>query len=86
MLSGQTFTNIFNSCHLDLEHSNPIFVQDTPVYDVQLENQIWLQMDQQFGRYSRNSHIYDAVLDNQVWLQMDQQFGRYSRNSHILIM
>ena len=34
ILSGQTFTGILNlSCDLDPEHSNPIFLQNTPVYD-----------------------------------------------------
>ena len=55
---GQIFTDIYNhQCDLDLEHSNPIFPQDTLAYNVVLSNRIWLQTDQQFGRYSRNSHI-----------------------------
>ena len=58
ILSGQTFTNILNlCCDLDLERSNPIFPQDTPAYDAVLPSQVWLQMDQQFRRYSKNSHI-----------------------------
>ena len=33
----QTFTDILNRrCDLDLEHSNPIFPQDTLVYDAKL--------------------------------------------------
>ena len=58
VLSRQTFTNILNlHCDLDLERSNPIFPQDTPAYDVVLSYQVWLQMDQKFRRYNRNSHI-----------------------------
>ena len=54
----QTFTNILNlHCDLDLEHSNPIFQQNTPAYDAVLSNQVWLQADQQFRRHSKNSHI-----------------------------
>ena len=54
--SGQTFTDILNlCCDLDLERSNPIFPQDTQAYDAVLSNQAWLQMDQQFRRYSKNS-------------------------------
>ena len=35
--SGQIFTDILNlRCDLDLERSNPIFLQDTPVYDAVL--------------------------------------------------
>ena len=56
--SGQTFTNILNlRCDLDVESSNPIFPQDIPACDAVLSNQVWLQMDQQFRRYSKNSHI-----------------------------
>ena len=56
--SGQTFTNILNlRCDLDLERSNPIFPQDTPDYNAVLANKVWLQIDQQFRRYNRNSHI-----------------------------
>ena len=33
-------------CDLDLEHSNPIFPQDTLAYDAVLPNQVWLQTDQ----------------------------------------
>ena len=52
--SGQTLTNIFNlHCDLDLERSNPIFPQDTLGYDPVLANQVWLQVDQKFRRYSK---------------------------------
>ena len=54
----QTFTHIFNlRCDLDLERSNPIFLQDTPAYDDVLIHQVWLQTDQQFRRQSRKSNI-----------------------------
>ena len=57
VLPRQTFTNILNfCCDLDLECSSPIFPQNTPAYVVLL-NQVWLQMDQQFRRYSKNSNI-----------------------------
>ena len=56
--TGQTFTDISNlCCDLDLESSHPIFQQDTLAYDALLSNQVWLQTDQQFRRYSRNNHI-----------------------------
>ena len=58
ILSGQNFTCILNlHCDLDLECSNPIFPQDTLAYDAVPPNQVWLQTDQQFRRYSKNSHI-----------------------------
>ena len=47
-ISERTFTGILK---LDLECSNPIFPQDTLVYDIVLINQDWLQTDQQFRRY-----------------------------------
>ena len=57
-LSGQTFTDILNlPCDLDLECSNPIFLQDTSAYDAVLANQVWLQINQQFRRYNINSNI-----------------------------
>ena len=57
-ISGQIFTHIFNLCFdLDLERNNPLFPQDTLAYNAVLPNRVWLQMEQQFGRYSRNSHI-----------------------------
>ena len=60
--SGQTFTDNLNlHWDLDLECSNSIFPQDTTAYDAVLSNQVWLQMDQQFGRYSRNSHVFDHI-------------------------
>ena len=37
-------------CDLDLEHSNPIFSQDTPAYDDIPSYKVWLQKDQQFRR------------------------------------
>ena len=46
ILSGQIFINISNlHCDLDLEHSNPIFPQDTPAYDAVLSNEVLLQTD-----------------------------------------
>ena len=52
------FTDIFNlRCDLDLECSNPIFPQGHSGLYVVLANRVWLQTDQQFRRYSRNSHI-----------------------------
>ena len=64
--SRQTFTNILNlRCDLDLECSNPSFIQDTPAYDAVLQNQVLLQMDKQFRRYSRNSHI---LIIGKIWL------------------
>ena len=58
-ITGQIFTDIFNlQCDLDLERSNPIFFpQDTLAYNAVLPNWVWLQTDQQFRRYSRNSQI-----------------------------
>ena len=71
---GQTFTDILNlRCDLDLEHSNPIFPQDIPTYDAVLSNQVWLQTDQQFRRYSRSSHIL-IVLALAVTLRIVNQF------------
>ena len=56
--SGQTFAYIIKlRCDLDLQRSNPIFPQGPPVCDAVLTNQVWLQMDQQFRRYSKNSLI-----------------------------
>ena len=55
---GTVFTDILNlHCDLDLECSNPILPQNTPAYDAVPSNQVWLQTDQQFKRYSKNSHI-----------------------------
>ena len=54
----QTFTDILIlHCDLDLDHSNLIFPQNTPAYGAILSNQVWLQRDQRFRRYSTNSHI-----------------------------
>ena len=56
--SEQAFTNILNLRYgLDLERSNLIFPKDTLAYDSVLSNQVWLQTDQLFKRYSKNSHI-----------------------------
>ena len=56
--SAQTFTDNLNlPCDLELERSNPIFPQATPAYDAVLSDQVWLQTDQQFRSYNRNSHI-----------------------------
>ena len=33
------------------------FPQDTPAYDAELSNQVWLQMDQQFSRYGKKSYF-----------------------------
>ena len=61
--SGQTFTDISNlRCDLDLEYSNPIFPQDIPVYDAVLASQVWLQTNQQFRRYNRNSHNFILII------------------------
>ena len=55
--SRQMFTNILNlCCDLDLKCSNPVFPH-TPACDAVLSNQLWLQIDQQFRRYKRNSHV-----------------------------
>ena len=55
--SGQIFINILNlCCDLDLECNNPIFPQHTLAYDAIVSKQVWLQTDQQFRRYSKNSH------------------------------
>ena len=56
--SRQIFTNILNlCCDLDLEHSNPIFPQNTLAYDVVLASHVWLQSNQQFRKYNKISHI-----------------------------
>ena len=56
--SRQVFTNIFNLlCDLDLECSNPIFPHDTPAYNTLLSNQVWMQKDQQYRRYSKNGQV-----------------------------
>ena len=56
--SRQTFTDILKlCCDPDLERSNLIFPQDTPAYHAVLSNQVWLQIDQQFRKYNRNSRI-----------------------------
>ena len=56
--SGQTLTDILNfHCDLDLECSNPIFPHDTPAYNTLLSNQVWMQKDQQYRRYSKNGQV-----------------------------
>ena len=46
-----TFTNTLNlCCDLDLERSNPTFQQDILAPNTVLSSQVWLQMDQKFGR------------------------------------
>ena len=37
------------------------FSKDTPAYDAVLSNQVWLQTDQHFRRYSRNSLIFGYI-------------------------
>ena len=56
--SIQTFTDILNlQWDLDHKHSNHLFPQDTPAYDVVLSNHVWLQTNQQFRRYNRKSYF-----------------------------
>ena len=46
-LPGQSFTNMLSlRWDLDLERSNPNFLQDTLAYDAVPSNQVWLQTDQ----------------------------------------
>ena len=72
----QTFTNILNlCCDLNLEHSNPIFPQGTPAYDGVLSNQVWLQTDKHFRRYSKKIVIfwlYKPLLWPWPWRQQQQ--------------
>ena len=42
---------------LTLNAVTHFFTQDTLAYDAVLSNQVWLQRDQQFERYSRNIYI-----------------------------
>ena len=42
---------------LDLENNNLIFTQNIRAYNDVASNYIWLQKDQHFSRYGRNSHI-----------------------------
>ena len=89
-----TFTDTLKiHCDLDLECSNPVFPHDTLAYDTVLLSQAWLQTDQQFRRYSRNSHIFycisphcdldtpphDSTPPYQVWYikKMMEWFWRY---------
>ena len=47
------------------------FPQDSPAYDAVLSNQVWLQTDQKFRRYNRNSYIwsYKPLLWPWLWTQ-----------------
>ena len=65
-MTGIKVTSLAEFCELDLEGSNPIIPQDTPTYDGVLSNQVWLQMDQQFRRYSKNSHIFSLTSDLEI--------------------
>ena len=71
--SRQTFTGILNlCCDLDLECSNPNIPQNTLCYNAVLANQVWLQTDQQFRRYTRNSNnflLYKPSLWPWHWTQ-----------------
>ena len=40
----------------------PFFPQNTPAYDATLSNQVWLQTDQQFRRYSKNNPHCDLDI------------------------
>ena len=42
-----------------------VIPQDTPVCDAVLSNQVWLQTDQQFRRYNRNSQI--LIIRHRNW-------------------
>ena len=44
-------------CDLDLECSNPFFLQETQAYDAVLSHQVWLQTNQHFRKYSKYNHI-----------------------------
>ena len=71
--SGQIFTDVSTlHCDLDLEHSNPIFSQDTPAYDAVLSYQVWLQTIQQFRGHNGHSVLHSETyrgssLQNPVW-------------------
>ena len=99
--SRQTFTDILNLSLWPWPLTqNPIFQQNTPAYDAVLSNQVWLQTDQQFRRYNRNSHIliilalavtftlstvgYDAAWPYQVWRQNILWFRRCHPDKHSL--
>ena len=84
--SRQTFTDILNlCCDIDLERNNPIFAQDAPAYDVVLTNQVWLQTDQQFRTYSRNSHflIIEALT---VTLSLKIVIQFFCMTHHLIII
>ena len=85
ILSGQTFTNISSlRCDLDLQRSNPIFPHDTLAYDAVLSNKVWLQIDQQFRRYSKNNHILiiQALTVTSILKIVNQSF----RMTHCLMI
>ena len=70
-------------CDLDLERNNPIFAKDTPAYDVVLSNQVWLQTDQQFRRFSRNSHIsIISALPVTLTLKTAPNYFQYDTLAH----
>ena len=77
--SGQIFTDVSTlHCDLDLEHSNPIFSQDTPAYDAVLSHQVWLQTIQQFRRHNGRSVLHSETYrgsspQNPVWRHCVQQ-------------
>ena len=54
-------------CDLDLENNNLIITQSTPAYGDVPANYIWLQKDQQFSRYGRNSHIWSKEPSLWPW-------------------
>ena len=55
-------TNILNLyCDSNFERNNPVLPQDTLAYEVVLPNQVWLQMDQQFRRYSKKQSYFDYI-------------------------
>ena len=56
------------------------FTQNTLTYNDVPPNSIWLQKDQQFSRYSRNSHIwsYEPSLWPWTWRQQARLLARHS--------
>ena len=59
--SGQTFTALTYwafAVTLSLNAEFQFLPQDTPAFYAVLSNQVGLQTDRQFRRYSRNSHIW----------------------------
>ena len=65
-------------CDLDLENNNIIFTQNTPAYNDVPFNKIWLQKDQQFSTYGRNSHICDTTLQNESHWYFSWNFDFYT--------